>query len=125
MRADGPGRVGAAGEGAAAGVAVVAAERRVNADPGGQMETLVHHRGCIDRIDRTIVALLTERVRLGIALGDLKRDLRLPLRSDVREAEVLTRVGDAAAGPLSSQSAVRIFSAIIAETSAAQEYGHE
>ena len=90
-----------------------------------RMETLAHHRGCIDRIDRTIVALLAERVRLGMALGDLKRELRLPLRSDAREAEVLTRVRAAAGGPLSSQSAMRIFSAIIAETSAAQEHVHD
>ncbi len=88
-------------------------------------ETLVQHRGCIDRIDKTIIALLTERVRLGLALGDIKRDLRLPSRSETREAEVLTRVRQAASGPLSSKSAERIFSTIIAETSAAQEGGHE
>jgi chorismate mutase len=109
-RAGGAGRPGGAGG---------------ESDSDARIETLAHHRGCIDRIDRTIVALLAERVRLGLALGDLKRELRLPLRSDAREAEVLTRVGDAAGGPLSSRSAVRIFSAIIAETSAAQERVHE
>jgi chorismate mutase len=112
--------------GVAGGAAV--AEKGGVADGGEEdprLETLVHHRGCIDRIDKTIVALLTERVRLGLALGDLKRGLRLPLRSGTREAEVLARVRQAAGGPLSSQSAERIFSAIIAETSAAQEDGRE
>jgi chorismate mutase len=88
-------------------------------------ETLVQHRGCIDRIDKTIIALLAERIRLGLALGDIKRDLRLPTRSEAREAEVLTRVRQAASGALSSKSAERIFSTIIAETSAAQEGGHD
>jgi chorismate mutase len=90
-----------------------------------RLETLLHHRGCIDRIDKTIIALLAERVRLGVALGDLKRGLRLPLRSESREAEVLAHVQQAAGSPLSPDSAVRIFSAIIAETAAAQDECHD
>jgi chorismate mutase len=106
---------------------VNSAEKTGEDDPvrAAGLETLVQHRGCIDRIDQTIVALLAERVRLGLALGDLKRDLRLPLRSEPREIEVLTRVRQAAPRPLSSQAVERIFSAIIAETSAAQDRGHE
>jgi chorismate mutase len=88
-------------------------------------ETIAQHRGWIDRIDKTIVALLAERVRLGMALGDLKRDLRLPSRSEAREAEVLMRVRQAAVGPLSSQAAARIFTTIIAETTAAQDVSHD
>jgi chorismate mutase / prephenate dehydratase len=75
----------------------------------------------IDRIDKTIVALLAERMRQGIAAGDLKRRHRQPVRSPDREAEVLAHVRDAAAGPLSASSAERIFSLIIEETSAVQE----
>jgi chorismate mutase len=94
-------------------------------DAAARRETLAQHRGCIDRIDKTIVALLTERIRLGMALGALKRDLRLPSRSEAREAEVLTRVRQAAVGPLSATAAERIFNTIIAETSAAQEAGDD
>ncbi len=32
------------------------------------------HRALIDRIDKTIIALLTERLRLDRALGGLNRD---------------------------------------------------
>jgi chorismate mutase len=49
----------------------------------------------------------------------------LPARSETREAEVLTRVRQAAVGPLSSQAAARIFSTIIAETTAAQDASHD
>ena len=90
----------------------------------GQAAVAEHRRG-IDRIDRTIVALLAERMRLGRTLGDIKRELELPARSDAREAEVLERVRQAAAGPLSPRSAERIFVTIIAETVAAQGDGHE
>jgi chorismate mutase len=84
-------------------------------------EAVDEHRRYIDRIDKTIVALLTERMRLGRTLGDIKRELDWPARSAAREAEVLERVRQAAAGPLSPASAERIFNAIIAETAAAQD----
>ena len=79
------------------------------------------HRRHIDRIDLTIVALLRERVRLGLSLGALKRAAEQPIRSRVREAEVLARVRAAATGPLSARSVERLFSAIIDETAACQE----
>jgi chorismate mutase len=88
--------------------------------PAGAETALVENRRYIDRIDRTIVALLVERMRLGLALGDLKRELAWPPRSETREAEVIEHVRTAATGPLSPRSAERIFTTIIAETSAVQ-----
>ncbi len=84
-------------------------------------ETLEEHRKYIDRIDMTIVALLAERMRLGLAVGDLKRERQWPTRIPAREAEVLARVRGAPAGPLSATSVERIFSLIIEETRVVQE----
>jgi len=81
---------------------------------------LEERRRNIDRIDKTIVALLAERMRQGLAAGDLKRQQRWPARSPDREAEVLARVRGAAADPLTASSAERIFALIIEETSALQ-----
>jgi chorismate mutase len=78
------------------------------------------HRRHIDRIDRTIVALLVERMRLGHALGEIKQAHDRPLRSSARETEVMARVRQAAAGDLTPDAAARIFTAIIAETAAVQ-----
>ena len=86
---------------------------------------LEQHREHIDRIDKTIVALLAQRIRFGLAAGTLKRALNRPTRSDVREAEVLDRVRHTAARPLSAESAERIFRAIIEETRAAEERAGE
>jgi chorismate mutase len=94
-------------------------------DRAARQAAVADHRRDIDRIDRTIVALLGERMRIGRTLGEIKRELDWPARSDVREAEVLERVRQAAAGPLSPRSAERIFGTIIAETVAAQEDGNE
>ena len=79
------------------------------------------HRRHIDRIDRTIVALIAERMRLGLALGAIKRARHQPVRSAVREAEVMARVREAADGLLPASAVERIFNAIIAETTASQE----
>jgi len=86
-------------------------------------DTLEEHRKYIDRIDLTIVALLVERMRLGLAVGDLKRERHWPTRILAREAAVLARVREAAAGPLSARSAERIFALIIEETRALQGDG--
>jgi isochorismate pyruvate lyase len=83
------------------------------------------HRQHIDRIDRTIVALLAERMRLGRALGEIKREHAWPARVPQREADVLARVRRAASGPLAPESAARIFEAIIAETTAVQDRSNE
>ncbi|HEY7791500.1 MAG TPA: chorismate mutase [Vicinamibacterales bacterium] len=84
------------------------------------LQVLAEHREYIDRIDQTIVALLAERVRIGLVLRDIKHALALPIRSDSREEEVLARVRNGAAEPLSPTAVERIFHAIIAETRAAQ-----
>lgn len=91
----------------------------------GSREAIELHRRHIDRIDRTIVALLAERIRIGLALGEIKRTVDLPTRSAAREAEVLARVREAAARPLSVPAVERIFADIIEETTACQEQGHE
>ena len=79
------------------------------------------HRKYIDRIDRTIVALLSERMRLGQMVGTIKRERAWPTRMAEREAEVMATVRAAAARPLSPECAQRIFALIIEETSAVQE----
>ena len=90
-------------------------------DEDDRADALDLHRRHIDRIDRTIVALIVERMRIGLELGAIKRAAELPTRAPARETEVLDRVRLAAVAPLSPGSAERIFSAIIEETSACQE----
>lgn len=86
-------------------------------------DDLALHRHDIDRIDRTIVALLVERTRIALAAGEIKRELGQPVRSASREAEVLSRVRRAVAGPLDADAAERIFRAIIDETATCQMAG--
>jgi chorismate mutase len=92
----------------------------MESETAARRQLLAEQRAYIDRIDHTIVALLTERIRIGLTLRELKQALALPVRSDSREEEVLARVRERACNPLSMEAVERIFMAIIAETRAAQ-----
>ncbi|MGE3345342.1 MAG: chorismate mutase [Vicinamibacterales bacterium] len=83
-------------------------------------ELVRQQRMYIDRVDQTIVALLRERIRLGLAVGEWKRTHAVPLRVEARERDVLARVRQAAGGPLTPESVARIFAVVIEETAAAQ-----
>ena len=61
-----------------------------DSDPLGQLEEL---RGEIERIDRSLIDLIAERVTLGRRVGAAKRAAGLPLLDPVREAAVVRRAG--------------------------------
>jgi chorismate mutase len=50
-------------------------------------------RGEIERIDRTLISLLAERVQLAREVGGAKRALGLPTLDPAREAAVVRRAG--------------------------------
>src|SRR5688572_1296109 len=57
---------------------------------------LAERRRDVDRIDRQIVELLSERVRAGKDIGALKRTAGLPTIDPAREAEVIRRAAELA-----------------------------
>jgi chorismate mutase len=81
---------------------------------------LARFRRRIDDVDTALVALLSERTTLSVAVARLKRRAGLPLRTPAREAEVIRQAGRAVRGPLTPQAAARIFRAILIEMRALQ-----
>ncbi len=57
------------------------------------MERLYELRTEIDGIDRQIIELLEERVKLTREIGKIKRELNLSVKDEKREEEVLKRAG--------------------------------
>lgn len=57
------------------------------------MERLHELRKEIDEIDEQIIELLEERVRVAKEIGEIKRELNLPIRDEKREEEVLKKAG--------------------------------
>lgn len=57
------------------------------------MERLHELRKEIDEIDKQTIELLEKRVRIVKEIGEIKRELNLPIRDEKREEEVLRRAG--------------------------------
>jgi monofunctional chorismate mutase len=73
-------------------------------------------REAIDQIDRQIVELLAERLRLVIKVGEIKLAHQLPVYDPKRERELIERVTSAVADPMTPGMAQRIFECIIQES---------
>jgi chorismate mutase len=73
-------------------------------------------RDAIDQIDRHIVELLAQRLRLVMSVGDYKRANSLPIYDAERERDLLARVANAAPSPLEPAMAQRIFQCVIQES---------
>jgi chorismate mutase len=70
-------------------------------------------RDKIDDLDRKLVALLCERTRAALAIGQLKRERKMAVYEPDRERQVFANVQEANQGPLRGQDLVRIYERII------------
>ena len=85
-------------------------------------DELMECRNAIEVVDRRLVALLAQRVALGLRAAIAKRDAGLPITDPAREAEVIANVL-AAAGEqgLPADPVREIFQHVVALSRRAQE----
>ncbi len=83
------------------------------ASPASDLEAL---RIAIDAVDRHILDLLEERVRLVLAVGDFKRKHGLAVYDPERERSLLARLAAAARPPLDGDTIRRVFERLIDES---------
>lgn len=69
----------------------------------------------IDEVDRRLVELINDRVRIVEQIGQIKQSAALNVYEPNRERAVLDNVAAANPGPLPQDSAVRIFERIMDE----------
>jgi chorismate mutase/prephenate dehydratase len=67
----------------------------------------------IDAIDLQVVALLVQRARLAVRIGEVKEYAELPVVELNREQQVLQRVEKLRSEPLDAESAHQIFTSIM------------
>jgi len=72
-------------------------------------------RARIDDIDARLVELLSERAECALAIGHLKRALRMAIYQPAREADVLAHVCGLNRGPLDDEAIRRLFERVIDE----------
>ncbi|HET9956539.1 MAG TPA: chorismate mutase [Polyangiaceae bacterium] len=73
-------------------------------------------RRAIDDVDRRLLDLVTERVRLVLAVGEYKRQHGLAVYDPERERRVLDRLSQAASPPLDADTVRRVFERLIDES---------
>lgn len=73
-------------------------------------------RQSIDALDRQILELVAERLRLVMRVGEVKRGLGLDVYDPARERDLLDRVAAGAPAPLTAAMARRIFERIVEES---------
>jgi chorismate mutase len=85
-------------------------------------EPLERTRGNIERIDRELVVLISERVKLARKVGEAKRALGMPIMDPTREAAVVRRAGELArAAGVDEEAVRRIFWQLISLSRDAQD----
>ncbi|MBM3786669.1 MAG: chorismate mutase [Acidobacteria bacterium] len=72
-------------------------------------------RGQIDEIDRQLVRLINDRVRVVERIGAVKKEVAMPVYEPKREEEVYRNIETSNEGPLPNDAARRIFERIIDE----------
>jgi chorismate mutase/prephenate dehydratase len=75
-------------------------------DNPGRLEEM---REKIDTLDQQLVALLSERAKVVVDVGELKRDTKTPIYAPHREREVLDRAMTLNKGPLSNKTIEAIY----------------
>jgi chorismate mutase len=73
-------------------------------------------RGQIDEVDRQILALVAERVRIVLRVGDIKRARNLDVYDPERERRLLARLTELAPAPLDATTVRRVFERLIDES---------
>jgi chorismate mutase len=77
------------------------------------LQNLKRKRKKIDLIDRKLLNLLNQRLRLAIEVGNIKKKMGEKIRDPRREEEVLERLKKIDRGPLREEDLEKIFKTIM------------
>jgi chorismate mutase/prephenate dehydrogenase len=78
-------------------------------------------RDQIDALDERLLKLLSERLKLVLQVGELKRQHGMVVRDDKREREMLERLPTLAEPPLTPESVYRTYVLLIDEARTIEE----
>lgn len=85
------------------------------------MESLIHLRRKIDKCNTELLAILNERAKVAIEIGQIKASAHLPKHDPHRESEILARLTERNDGPLTDEMIEKIFTEIMRANLALQE----
>lgn len=74
------------------------------------------YRQEIDRLDRELLRIFNARAALALRIGELKKELGLPVYDPDRERRIFDAMKGANPGPLEDDAIVRLFERVIDES---------
>ena len=80
------------------------------------MQDIADWRKRIDEIDKKLLALLNERAKCAVEIGNVKKRAGMEIYDPNRENEILSRLRSSNEGPLSDDSVQRLFECLIRES---------
>jgi len=70
----------------------------------------------IDRLDHELLEIFNRRASLALKIGEIKKELGLPIYDPSREKLIFERMRQANPGPLDNEAIVRLFERVIDES---------
>jgi chorismate mutase len=74
------------------------------------------YRQEIDRLDRELLRIFNERAALALHIGEIKKELGLPVYDPERERRIFETMSTANPGPLENDAIIRLFERVIDES---------
>ena len=78
--------------------------------------TIDDYRQEINRLDRELLRIFNERAALALHIGEIKKELGLPVYDPEREKRIFETMTAANPGPLETDAIIRLFERVIDES---------
>ena len=78
--------------------------------------TIDDYRQEINRLDRELLRIFNERAALALHIGEIKKELKLPVYDPEREKRIFEAMTAANPGPLENDAIIRLFERVIDES---------
>ncbi len=78
--------------------------------------TIDEYRREINRLDTELLRIFNERADLALKIGEIKKELGIPVYDPVREKKIFEAMTRDNPGPLENEAIVRLFERVIDES---------
>jgi chorismate mutase len=78
--------------------------------------TIEDYRKEINRLDGELLRIFNERADLALKIGEIKKELGIPVYDPEREKRIFETMSKANPGPLENEAIIRLFERVIDES---------
>lgn len=78
--------------------------------------TIDDYRKEINRLDSDLLRIFNERASLALKIGEIKKELGLPVYDPEREKRIFEAMSEGNPGPLENDAIIRLFERVIDES---------